>query len=68
VDEVPARYSGCDDTVRKIDRVAAEELRQIDEALGLAGDSQALARGLGVGRLSQKARTRLESIFGANTE
>jgi len=66
-DQVPARCAGRDDTLRKVDRIAAEELRQIDHELGLAGDPQAVARSLGVGRLSRTARARLESVLAATT-
>ncbi len=55
----PARHSGRDDEMRKIDYICREELRAICELLSLDNDPVALARHIGIARLSRQGRQRL---------
>ena len=61
---VPARYEGRDDELLKIDYICAEELRAINNALSLGGDAVAISRALGIVRLSQSSRDRIEDAVG----
>lgn len=56
----PVRYTGRNDELRKIEHICAEELGAINEALALGGDAAAVSRALGIARLSQSARDRIE--------
>ncbi len=56
----PARYTGRDDDLRKVEHIAKEELKAIATKLG-TDDATELARTLGIGRLSAQARVRIES-------
>ena len=58
----PARFADRDDEMRNVERIAMEELRAIDTALGLDGNAVGLARSLGLARLSGSARDRLERV------
>jgi hypothetical protein len=49
--------------MRKVEHICAEEIKAIDACLRLRGDVVALARALGVGRLSEGARARLEDVL-----
>ena len=55
----PARHIGRDDEMRKIEYICREELRAIRETLSLDSDPVALARSIGVARLSRQGRQRL---------
>ena len=55
----PARHAGRDDEMRKIEYICREELQAIRETLALNDDPVALARHIGIARLSQRARQRL---------
>ena len=59
----PARYSGRDNEMRKIEHICREELRAIWEALSLNDDPVQLARSLGIARLSQNARQRIRATL-----
>ncbi|KAF0282890.1 DUF3320 domain-containing protein [Spiribacter roseus] len=59
----PARYCGRNATLRRIDRICAEELLAISHALQTS-DPREIAHTLGIGRLSAAARERLETIVG----
>ena len=60
---VPARHTGRDDEMRKIEYICREELRAIRESLSLNDDPVMLARRMGIARLSQRARQRLMDPF-----
>ena len=60
---VPARFENRDNEMRKIEYICAEELQAIDAFLSLKGNPVEIARHLGIARLSQTARHRLESVF-----
>ena len=55
----PARHTGRDDEMRKIDYICREELRAIRESLSLDNEPVALARSIGITRLSRQGRQRL---------
>ncbi len=55
----PARHSGRDDEMRKIEYICREELRAIRESLSLDDDPVAFARRIGIARLSRQGRQRL---------
>ena len=55
----PARHSGRDDEMRKIEYICREELQAIRELLSLDNDPVALARHIGIARLSKQGRQRL---------
>ena len=59
----PARHTGRDDEMRKIEYICREELRVIRESLSLNDDPDLLARRMGIARLSQRARQRLMDPF-----
>ena len=59
----PARHTGRDDEMRKIEYICREELRAIRESLSLNDDPVMLARRMGIARLSQRARQRLMDPF-----
>jgi len=59
----PARYADRDDETRDVNHICAEELRAIASVLELGNDVTALARALGIGRLGQQARQRLETAL-----
>jgi very-short-patch-repair endonuclease len=59
----PARCQGRDDDVRSVDCICAAELRSINADLDLMGDPVAVARAIGLARLSQSARERLERVL-----
>ena len=59
----PARHTGRDDEMRKIEYICREELRAIRESLSLNDDPVTLARRMGIARLSQRARQRLMDTF-----
>ena len=59
----PARHTGRDDEMRKIEYICREELRAIRESLSLNDDPDMLARRMGIARLSQRARQRLMDPF-----
>ena len=61
----PARYRGRDNELRRIKHICAEEIRAIDEALSSEGDAVEIARALGITRLGQSARTRIEDAVSA---
>ena len=60
----PARYEGREAELLKIEYICSEELRAINEALFLEGDAVAISRALGIARLSQSARDRIENAVG----
>ena len=60
----PARYEGRDAELLKIEYICSEELRAINEALSSGGDALAISRALGIARLSQSARDRIENAVG----
>lgn len=59
---VPARYLDRDAELRSIDRICAEEICAISQALKMT-DPIELARAIGIGRLSAAARGRLEKVI-----
>ncbi|SMF85439.1 AAA domain-containing protein [Tistlia consotensis] len=64
----PARYHGRDDEMRKVEHICAEELQAVDRDLQLGGNAIELARALGIARLSQSARDRLETAVAPGSE
>ncbi len=60
----PARYEGREAELLKIEYICSEELRAINEALFLEGDAVAISRALGITRLSQSSRDRIENAVG----
>lgn len=63
-----ARYAERDEELRSMEYICEDEIRAIDEAVGSNGDLVALARALGIGRLSRQARQRLEEALGIGQE
>ncbi len=63
----PARYLGRGEDMRDIAYICEDELRAIDEVLGLGGDVSSIARALGIERLRQSTRERLEAVFANNS-
>ena len=59
----PARYEGREDEERKVEHICAEELRAIAGDLNIESDIVGVARALGIARLSQSARHRLELVL-----
>ena len=62
--QAPARYSGRDGQMRNIRHICIDELRAIARTLGTT-DPIALARSLGVERLSRHGRERIQQALGA---
>jgi len=60
----PARYIGRDDEMKKVEYICQEEIVGIRDALSLGNDTVALARKIGLSRLKQAARNRLEKALG----
>ena len=56
----PARYEGRDPELRNTDYICREEIRAINQSLTIRNSPIEIARRIGIGRLSQKARSRLE--------
>lgn len=63
----PARFQNRDDELRKLEYICSEELQTIDQALEANGDSIVIAHALGIRRLSQSARQRIETAL-TNTD
>ena len=63
VSQVPARYLDRDDEMRDLDYICDEEIRAINKFLTLNGDAAEFARCLGISRLTQGARSRIESAL-----
>lgn len=63
VSQVPARYSNRDDDMRSVDLICDEEIRAINDALGLDGNPAELARSLGIARVTQSIRSRIEDAI-----
>ncbi len=61
---VSARYEGRNGELLKIEYICVEELRAVNETLSLDGDAVAVSRALGIARLSQSARDRIENAIG----
>lgn len=59
----PARYMGRDDEMRKAEFICKEEIRAISALLSLSDDPVEIARGMGIGRLSQRARDRISTAL-----
>jgi len=62
----PARYMGRDDEMKKIEYICQEEIVGICNALSLGNDIVALARKIGLSRLKNAARNRLEQDLRAD--
>ena len=62
---VPCRYRNRGPDLRKVRHICAEELRAIDKFLSLDGDVVRIARALGISRLSNSARGRIEEVVSA---
>lgn len=64
----PARYQGRDENeLRDVANIAAEELRQIAQALNAEDDPHRVAYAIGLGRLGQRAHARLEAVLNAES-
>ena len=61
---VSARYEGRNGELLKIEYICVEELRAVNETLSLDGDAVAVSRALGIARLGQLARDRIENVIG----
>ncbi|WP_457634228.1 DUF3320 domain-containing protein, partial [Oceanithermus desulfurans] len=64
--KVPARYKGRSQEMRDVWHICDEEIRAIDEILDLQGDTTKVARAIGIARLREAARTRLEAALKGN--
>ena len=60
---IPARYGGRGAELKGVDRISAEEILAISQALQTT-DPRELAHTIGIGRLSSAARERLQRIIG----
>lgn len=60
---VPCRYQDRTQDLRKIQYICSDELRAINEALSSSGDPILIARALGIARLSESARNRIEKVL-----
>lgn len=63
VSQVPARHLDRDNEMRSVDVICDEELRAINRALALNKDVIELARRLGIARLTQSARSKIENAL-----
>lgn len=59
----PARIEGREDDLAEVDHICRPELRAIRERLGTGDDPVELARALGIGRVTDRIRERLESAL-----
>jgi very-short-patch-repair endonuclease len=59
----PARYKNRDEEMRKIEYISTQELRAIQAAVSSGTDPIELARHIGISRLSNAARNRLETVI-----
>jgi very-short-patch-repair endonuclease len=59
----PARYAGRDDEMRKAEYICKEEICAIRDSLSLSDDPVEIARGIGIARLNQSARDRLNTAL-----
>ncbi|MCY4610714.1 MAG: DUF3320 domain-containing protein [Gammaproteobacteria bacterium] len=64
----PHRHRNRNSDLRKIEHICSEELRAISKALSLNGDAVKIARALGIARLSESARNRIEKAVYIQTE
>ena len=60
----PARHKGREEEMRKLEHICQEELQAINTKLALNNDPVEMARSLGIARLSQTNRDRLEAVLG----
>ncbi|MEJ6654400.1 MAG: DUF3320 domain-containing protein, partial [Pseudomonas sp.] len=58
----PARIQGRDDEAKKLDYICSQELAEILAVCGDAGDFVKFCQALGIGRLTQQMRNRLERV------
>ncbi|MCE7509572.1 DUF3320 domain-containing protein [Alloalcanivorax xenomutans] len=58
-----ARTQGRDDETKKLDYICAEEINEILAACGDAGQFTEFCQALGIGRLTQQMKSRLEEVF-----
>ena len=56
----PCRHQNRNLDLRKVQHICSEELRAINEALSLNGNAALIARKLGIARLSESTRNRIE--------
>jgi very-short-patch-repair endonuclease len=59
----PARYNGRNDEMKKVEYISSEELIAINAEQNLENDPVQLARCLGIARLRQSARKRIDDVF-----
>ncbi len=59
----PNRFKGRDDEMRKVEYICQEEIRLIRDHLSTGDDIVSLARKLGISRLKQGARRRIEQVL-----
>jgi hypothetical protein len=62
----PARYNNRDEEMRKVEYICKEEICAIGSSLSLVDDPIELARRMGIARLSQNARNRLEKTLASS--
>lgn len=60
---VLARYKNRDDEMRNVDYICAEEIRAINRLHSLGGDPAELARSIGIARVAQSTRNRLNCVL-----
>ena len=60
---MPCRYQERDAEMRNVEYICREELRTINDRLGIAGDVVSLSRKLGMSRLREPSRKRLEEAL-----
>ena len=61
--QTQVRFSNRDNEMKNVRYICKEELRAIDNALGLNGNEEALAKKLGLKRLRVPTRLRLKSVL-----
>jgi len=66
--QVPARYKNRSQEMRDVRYICKEEIRAIEAALNLQGDVVQLARMIGIERLREPARRRLEEALKRKSE
>ena len=59
----PARYQGRDDELRKVEYICREEIQAINNLLSLSRDPIEFARCIGIGRLNESARLRIQKAL-----
>jgi very-short-patch-repair endonuclease len=61
---VPARYSGRDEDLKTVEFICKDEILSIARTLEISSSPVRVARAIGIGRLSQSAKVRIQDALG----